>query len=178
MPPPAGPTCSLRAMSVLIFVLAWVLLGLGVVLVGMSGGPGGTLAQLQNQTRRGRRVATVAFGLAVLVLGIGVPAAVIAAVNDRNDIPQANVSNLTASEEHGRQLFGQRCAACHTLKAANAIATVGPNLDQLKPPKALVLDAIDHGRARGNGNMPAQIYTGSDAQDVANFVAKVAGAGA
>jgi mono/diheme cytochrome c family protein len=107
-----------------------------------------------------------------------VPAGVIAAVNDRTDIPAANVSNLTASEEHGRQLFGQRCGACHTLKAANAIATVGPNLDQLRPPKVLVLDAIAHGRARGNGNMPAQIYVGKDAQDVANFVAKVAGAGA
>jgi mono/diheme cytochrome c family protein len=112
------------------------------------------------------------------VLGVGVPAAVIAAVDDRNDIPQAGVSNLTASEKHGRELFGQRCGACHTLSAANAIATVGPNLDQLRPPKALVLDAIAHGRARGNGNMPAQIYTGQDAQDVAGFVAKVAGAGA
>jgi mono/diheme cytochrome c family protein len=165
-------------MSVLIFVLAWVVLGLGVVLVGMSGGPGGMASQLQSQTRRGRRVAMAAFALAVVVLGIGVPAAVIAAVDDRNDIPQAGVSNLTASEKHGRGLFGQRCSQCHTLKAANAVGTVGPNLDQLRPPKSLVLDAIAKGRARGNGNMPAQIYTGQDAQDVASFVAKVAGAGA
>jgi mono/diheme cytochrome c family protein len=165
-------------MSVLIFVLAWVVLGLGVILVGMSGGPGGTLSRLQTQTRRGRRVATAAFALAVVVLGIGVPAAVIAAVDDRNDIPTANVSNLTASEKHGRELFGERCAACHTLKAANAIATVGPNLDQLRPPKALVLQTIHTGKSAGNGQMPADIYTGQDAQDVANFVAKVAGSGA
>jgi mono/diheme cytochrome c family protein len=165
-------------MATLVFVLAWVLLGLGVVLVGMSGGTGGALARLQTQTRRGRRAATATFALAVVVLGVGVPAAVIAAVDDRSDIPQAGVTNLTASEKHGRELFGQRCGQCHTLKAANAIATVGPNLDQLRPPKALVLDAIAHGRARGNGNMPAQIYTGQDAQDVAAFVAKVAGAGA
>jgi mono/diheme cytochrome c family protein len=165
-------------MSTLVFVLVWVLLGLGVLVIAMSGGPGGALARLQTQTRRGRRVAMAAFGLAVVVLGIGVPAAVIASVDDRNDIPQAGVTNLTASEKHGRELFGQRCGACHTLKAANAVATVGPNLDQLKPPKALVLDAIAKGRARGNGNMPSQLYTGKDAQDVASFVAKVAGAGA
>jgi mono/diheme cytochrome c family protein len=165
-------------MSALVFILAWVVLGLGVVLIGMSGGPGGAAAQLQSQTRRGRRLAVVSFGLALAVLGIGVPAAVIAAVDDRDSIPQAGVSNVTASEKHGRELFGERCAFCHTLKAANAVATVGPNLDQLRPPKALVLDAIAKGRSRGNGQMPAQIYTGQDAQDVANFVAKVAGAGA
>ena len=165
-------------MSALVFILAWVLVALGVLLIGMSGGPGGALSRLQTQTRRGRRSAMSAFALAVVVLGVGVPAAVIASVDDRNDIPQAGVTNLTAAEQHGRQLFGQRCGQCHTLKAANAIATVGPNLDQLRPPKALILDAIAHGRARGNGNMPAQIYTGQDAQDVAGFVAKVAGAGA
>jgi mono/diheme cytochrome c family protein len=165
-------------MSVLVFVLAWVLVALTVLLIGMSGGPGGALARLQTQTRRGRRLAMIGFALAVAVLGVGVPAAVIAAVDDRSGIPQAGVSNLTASEKHGRQLFGQRCGQCHTLKAANAVGTVGPNLDQLRPPKSLVLTTIRTGRAAGNGNMPAQIYTGQDAQDVANFVAKVAGAGA
>jgi mono/diheme cytochrome c family protein len=163
-------------MSTLVFVLAWVLLGLGVLLVGLSGGPGGVMSRMQSQTRRGRRVATSAFAIAVVVLGIGVPAAVIAAVHDRNSIPQDNVSNLTSGEEHGRQLFALRCGACHTLKAANSIATVGPNLDQLKPPKSLVLTTIRTGRAQGNGNMPAQIYTGQDAQDVADYVQKAVGA--
>jgi hypothetical protein len=37
-----------------------------------------------------------------------------------------------------------------------------------------VLDAIAKGRT-GAGNMPAQIYTGQDAQDVADFVARVDG---
>jgi mono/diheme cytochrome c family protein len=57
------------------------------------------------------------------------------------------------------------------------VATVGPNLDQLKPPKSLVLTTIHTGRAQGNGNMPAQIYTGQDAQDVADYVSTVAGKG-
>jgi mono/diheme cytochrome c family protein len=162
-------------MSTLIFVLVWVVLGLGLLVVAMSGGPGGALQRLMSQSRAGRRAAVVLFGLALLVLGVAVPAGVIAAVKGRDDIPEADVTNLTASEKHGRELFGQRCANCHTLKAANAVAQVGPNLDQLRPTKALVLDAIANGRARGNGQMAARIYVGSDAEDVANFVAKAVG---
>lgn len=162
-------------MTTLIFVLVFVLLALGVLFVAMSGGPGGALSRLQSQSRGGRRLAVVAFFVALLVLGLGVPAAVIALVDSRNDIPEANVSNLTADQQHGRELFGARCAACHTLKAVNSAAEVGPNLDQLRPPKSLVLDAIKNGRARGNGFMGAGYYSGKDAQDVASFVAKAVG---
>ena len=162
-------------MSTLVFVLVWVVLGLGLLLIAMSGGPGGALARLQTQTRTGRRVAAVGFLVALVVLGILVPAAVIAAVDNRSDIPEADVSNLTAAEKHGQELFGKRCIYCHTLKAANAVAQVGPDLDSLRPNKALVLDAIKKGRAQGNGQMAAGIYSGQDAEDVAAFVAKAVG---
>ena len=162
-------------MSTLVFVLIWVILGLGLLLIALSGGPSGALQQLQSQSRGSRKAATVLFGIALLVLGVGIPAAVIASVDNRNDIPQANVSNLTAAEKHGRELFGLRCAQCHTLTASNAVAQVGPNLDQLRPPKALVLDAIKNGRARGNGQMAAGLYAGQDAEDVASYVAKAVG---
>ena len=52
---------------------------------------------------------------------------------------------------------------------------VGPNLDNLRPPKELVLDAIKNGRSKGNGQMAADLYEGQDAIDVANFVAKAVG---
>jgi mono/diheme cytochrome c family protein len=162
-------------MFTLIFVLFWVLLALGLLLVALSGGPSGALQQLQSQSRGSRKAATVLFVIALLVLGVGIPAAVIASVDNRNDIPVANVSNLTAAEKHGRELFGLRCAQCHTLKASNAVAQVGPDLDQLRPPKALVLDAIKNGRARGNGQMAAGLYAGQDAEDVASYVAKAVG---
>lgn len=162
-------------MTTLVFVLFWVLLGLGLLIIALSGGPGGAAQRLQTQSRGGRKAAIVLFSLALIVLGFGVPAAVVAAMNNRNDIPEANVSNLTASEQHGRELFGQSCALCHTLQASNAVAQVGPNLDNLRPPKALVLDAIAKGRARGNGQMAAQLYTGQDAEDVASYVAKAVG---
>jgi len=107
---------------------------------------------------------------------------VIATVTNRNDVPAANVSNLPTAEEHSRQLFGERCRNCHTLKAANAVAQVGPNLDNLLSSnpdmakrKAFVLSTIHEGRARGNGQMPADLVAGRDAKDVAAFVAAVAG---
>jgi mono/diheme cytochrome c family protein len=117
----------------------------------------------------------VLFAIALLVLGFGVPAAVIAAVSSDTSIPESNVSELTSSEKRGRELFGRRCSACHTLKAANAVAEIGPNLDEIRPNKALVLLTIKNGKAAGNGQMAANLYTGQDAEDVANFVAKAVG---
>src|SRR5262245_19965902 len=163
-------------MSTLIFVLVWVALGLGLVLVAMSGGPSGALKGLMSQTRGSRRLATVIFFVALVVLGVAVPAGVIAAVANQDSIPEANVTSLTEAEKNGRELFGRRCANCHTLAAANAIASVGPNLDEIRPNKEFVLDAIENGRARGNGQMAADLYTGEDAEDVAAFVAKAVGA--
>jgi mono/diheme cytochrome c family protein len=162
-------------MAVLVFTVVFVALGLGVLFVAMSGGPAGARRRMQRQSRRGRRLVVVSFLLAVVVLGLGIPAAVIATVEDRDDIPEANVSNLTESEKQGRELFAVRCANCHTLRAAHAVAQVGPSLDVRRPNKALVLDAINKGRAAGNGQMAAQLVEGQDAQDVAAFVAKAVG---
>jgi len=162
-------------MTALIFVLTWVVLGLGLLLIALSGGPSGALQRLQSQSRGSRKAAIVAFVVALLVLGVGVPLAVISSVEARDDIPEANVSNLTAAEEHGRELFGARCTQCHTLAASKSVAQVGPNLDNLRPPKALVLDALKRGRARGQGQMAAGLYQGKDAEDVAAYVAKAVG---
>ena len=60
---------------------------------------------------------------------------------------------------------------------------IGPNLDvrvgsQIATEegrKALVLNAVAEGRARGLGQMPALLYQGREAEEVADFVAAVAG---
>src|ERR1700742_788353 len=163
-------------MSTLVFVLAFVLLGLGTFLVAVSGGRHGLGAAVQSQSRGSRRLALGVFGISFIVLGIAIPAFVIASVDDRTDIPHANVTGLTASELRGRELFGERCAACHTLAASNAVAEVGPDLDVLQPNAKLVLSPIENGKSAGNGQMPAGIYTGQDAADVAAYVAKAVGA--
>jgi len=162
-------------MAVLVFTAVFVALVIGVLFVAMSGGMGGARKRMASQSRGTRRLALINFILAVAILGLAIPAAVIATVNSRNDIPEANVSNLTKSEKEGRELFAQRCANCHTLQASAAVAQVGPNLDDLRPPKNLVLDAINNGRARGNGNMAAGLVEGEDAEHVAEYVAKAVG---
>ncbi|MDX6699699.1 MAG: hypothetical protein QOE65_3096 [Solirubrobacteraceae bacterium] len=161
-------------MAALLFIGAWVLLGLGVLFVAMSGGPRGAREALYGTSRGARRSTAIGVTLVFVVMGIAVPAVVIAGNGKDNKAGDARV-RLNASQERGRALFGQVCQQCHTLAAANAVGQTGPNLDKLKPPKALVLDAVLNGRVRGAGTMPAGLYTGRDAQDVADFVSAVAG---
>ena len=162
-------------MAVLAFVLFFVLLGLGALFLAMRGGSKSARERRTGQSRRGRRGATLLFVLSILILGIAVPAVVIATETSRNSIPEANVKDLTETQLRGRELFDLRCKNCHALEAAKATARVGPNLDDLRPPKALVLDAIEKGRANGNGNMAADLVEGEDAEAVAQFVAVAVG---
>jgi mono/diheme cytochrome c family protein len=158
-------------MAVLLVLAFWILLALGVLLVAMRGGGRGGSGT--PNVRRSRRVGGLGFLLALLILGIAIPAAVVATVDNRDSIPSANVSNLTPLQKHGRDLFGGagQCKNCHTLAASGTVATVGPNLDQLRPPYNLVLQAIKTGKARGNGAMAADRVQGRDAQAVAAYVA-------
>src|SRR5829696_605905 len=113
-------------MAVLAFLLLFVLLAFGAFFLAMSGGPKGARQRIQTQSRRGRRGATVLFLLSIVLFGIAVPAAVIATDKNRRSIPEANVKELTDLQARGRDLFGQRCRMCHTLKAANATGKIGP----------------------------------------------------
>jgi mono/diheme cytochrome c family protein len=160
-------------MATLAFVLFWVLLGIGLLLVALRGGRSGSAAEAQRRPRRSRRVGGLGFLLALVILGVAVPAAVIATVNNRDSVPEAGVSHLTPFEKRGRDLFGgaAQCKNCHTLAASGTSATVGPNLDQLRPPYNLVLDTIKTGRAAGNGAMAANLVQGEDAEAVAAYVA-------
>jgi cytochrome c2 len=89
----------------------------------------------------------------------------------------------TANLVTGKELFVQKCGACHTLAHAGTTGATGPNLD----------DAFRQDRADGvkgasiqglvdywiqypdtQGVMPARLYKGQDAQDVAAYVGLVA----
>ena len=84
----------------------------------------------------------------------------------------------------GKQLFSEKCASCHALADAKSTGTVGPNLD----------DAFSSDKAQGFsvqtmtdvvrgqiayadplGPMKPNLVTGSDADDVAVYVAKCSG---
>jgi cbb3-type cytochrome c oxidase subunit III len=100
-----------------------------------------------------------------------------------------------ADTQSGQTLFTQNCASCHTLSAANAHGTIGPNLDaafysdsqqgfkqdsvenvvldQIRLGSGPVHDAVNPSKVEPT--MPANIVTGQDAIDVAAYVASVAG---
>jgi mono/diheme cytochrome c family protein len=74
----------------------------------------------------------------------------------------------------GKQVFASAgCGGCHTLKDAGTSGNVGPDLDQLKPPK----DVVAHQVEVGGGAMPSFKGQLSDAQiqAVAAYVSSVAG---
>ena len=53
---------------------------------------------------------------------------------------------------HGEEVFASAaCGSCHTMEAAGASGTVGPNLDELKP----TLEATVEQVTNGGGAMPA-----------------------
>jgi mono/diheme cytochrome c family protein len=148
----------------------------------MRGGPRGAREALHTESRAGQRVVLLIV-VVLVAFGISVPAIVLAS----NGANKASVAvgglHLSASEQKGRDLFAQACAVCHTLAATKSVGRVGPNLDirvgQDIPTaagrRALVENAIAEGRARGLGQMPAMLYTGREAREVAEFVAAVAG---
>jgi hypothetical protein len=85
--------------------------------------------------------------------------------------PSGGGASTTAAS--GKELFSGTCGSCHTLADAGTSGTFGPNLDEIKPSKKLVLATIK----AGPGPMPANLYTGQQADKVATYVSKVAGNG-
>jgi cytochrome c5 len=73
----------------------------------------------------------------------------------------------------GKSIFTTNCSSCHTLADAGTSGTVGPNLDEAKPSKALVVDRVTNGQ----GVMPSfsDSLDADQIQAVADYVAGAAG---
>jgi cytochrome c553 len=74
----------------------------------------------------------------------------------------------------GKQIFtSQPCGSCHTLADAGTSGTVGPNLDDAKPPFDLVVERVTNGKSP----MPSFKGTLTEQQirDVATYVSSAAG---
>jgi mono/diheme cytochrome c family protein len=95
-----------------------------------------------------------------------------------------------ADLDKGQQLFTQKCGSCHTLTGAGTNGTVGPNLDfAFKQARANGQDSdtfegvikaqVEHPRPAAPEQtdvyMPANLVEGDDLNDVAAYVASVAG---
>jgi mono/diheme cytochrome c family protein len=157
----------------LLIIVPFVAIGIGVIFVAFSGGPG---AAREAYLTRGRRSFPLVILLLYLGAGVAVPAAVIASRGESEGaVGKLRTEEPTASEEEGKELFIQTCKSCHTLDAVNAHGVTGPDLDDLGGlDRQRVLSAIRRG-GTGQGRMPARLLQGQDAQDVALYVSRVAG---
>ena len=160
-------------MEVIAFLAPFVLLGVGIIFVAFSGGPG---RAREAYLTKGGRFFKFSMVLLYAALGLAVPALVIA---DRGPA-QGGTSPLKHEEasedlEEGRDLFRQTCASCHSLAAANARGVTGPNLDEAgEMTEERVLTAIRVG-GTGQKRMPAGLLQGEDAEAVARYLGVVAG---
>ena len=169
-------------LAVAAFIAFWVIVALGLFVLATRGGGSATP---RDPGRRGSTMTISVFVVTAVVFGVGLPLLMLTG-NHHNASAQVGGIKLTPAEKSGRELFGQHCGVCHTLAAANAVGKVGPNLDVLKPAQSIVLHTINNGclpnppkgsnaGCLGYGVMPAAVVQGEDAQNVAAFVAKVAG---
>jgi len=113
---------------------------------------------------------------AVLVFGKSEPTKASAAGTGTTTSSTSTTTTPATSSPQGNPANGliifktKGCSGCHTLKAAGATGTVGPNLDQLKPAYAAIVTQVTN----GGGVMPSFKGTLTPAQihDVAAFVYK------
>ncbi len=73
----------------------------------------------------------------------------------------------------GKSIFTANCGSCHTLADAGTSGKVGPNLDDAKPPKELVIQRVTNGQ----GVMPSfkDSLDEQQIQAVADYVSSAAG---
>jgi mono/diheme cytochrome c family protein len=160
-------------MEVLLVLGPFVVLGIGVLFVAFSGGPGAAREAYMTGGRRSFPLAILAIYVA---LGIAVPAVVIAARGEaEGGVGSLRTEDASERLEHGKELFVATCKSCHDLDAVQARGVTGPDLDELGGlDRERVLNAIRTG-GTGQGRMPPGLLEGEDAEDVASYVARVAG---
>jgi cytochrome c553 len=160
-------------MEVLFVLAPFVVVGIGVLFIAFAGGAG---AAREVYLTRGGKIFTFVIVVLYLALGVAVPAAVIAGREEaEGGVGALRSEQPTAQEERGKELFIQNCKSCHNLDAVQATGVTGPDLDELGGvDRQRVLNAIENG-GTGQGRMPAGVVQGEDAEDVAIYVARVAG---
>jgi mono/diheme cytochrome c family protein len=139
-----------------------------------------------------RKKTFVLFGLLVVVLVALIPWLVFRSNGDA----ARGADEVPAKYKEGQDLFQTNCGTCHTLYAAGTDGNYAPDLDTLlaesgpasetEDPKGTeeqietrVLNALENGvdSTTTPGRMPANILSGPQAKEVAEFVAHTAGEG-
>jgi mono/diheme cytochrome c family protein len=127
-----------------------------------------------------RRVALIVLSCGILA-GCGAegvvsptPATIVGKAPAAPTFPITPAFKLKGNPTAGAKVFASAgCTSCHTLAAAHATGTVGPNLDQLKPDYRAVTAQVTNGGAA----MPSFKKSLSTQQiaDVSAYVAKSTG---
>jgi mono/diheme cytochrome c family protein len=92
----------------------------------------------------------VSLVITVFALGFGLIIAI--GLEEGGEATPTTTTQPSANEE-GEQLFiSQACGSCHTLSAAGATGTVGPNLDETQLSETEIAAVVSHGRGTA---MPA-----------------------
>lgn len=95
-------------------------------------------------------------------------------------VPKQQTATVPSQYKGGDPTAGRKvfltagCTGCHTLKDAGSTGTVGPNLDQVKPPLSLAVQRV----TQGAGAMPSfksQLSTKQIADVTAYVVTKTGG---
>lgn len=139
-----------------------------------------------------RKSTFVTFGVLIVLLAVVIPLWAFAVDGDSESGGRETPEGM----EEAKTLFQTNCGNCHALYAAETDGNFGPNLDdQLAPTGApdtsteagqeavdgtaeRVLAAIENGfQGTDRGRMPAGILSGAQAEEVADYVATVAGRG-
>ena len=173
---PARQPISSRRMLI-VFVLFWLLVGLAVFFVAMRGGPNGAREALHTEsTARHRAV--------IVVIVVCSPSGW---RSRRSCSPRTNTARRASGVRgapHRDRAAGPRTVRALLRRLPHADGGQVRRSDRPEPRrprrrtvstaagrKALVLSAISEGRARGLGQMPALLYQGKEAEQVAEFVA-------
>src|ERR1035438_6814468 len=106
----------LPARMLILFLLFWILLGLGVFFVAMRGGPRRARQSLHTDSKVGQRLVTLLV-VVLFAFGIAVPAIVLAFNGDHKASVAVGGLHLSAQQQQGRELFARSCTVCHTLAA-------------------------------------------------------------
>ena len=131
-------------LAIVIFVAFWVVLAGGLFLLGRSGATPIQRSSRARSTRAGRLAFNSSSSSTTSRSGSSMPVIILVGNHRKASTKISNI-NLTADEKRGRDLFGEHCAMCHTLAAANAVGKTGPNLDTLEPCEALILHTLANG---------------------------------
>jgi len=159
-------------MKIVAFLLPFVLLGVAVVFIAFSGGPG---AAREAYMTRGTRVLRILFPALYIVFGVLIPALILSGREEAAGGTGAlKDEKLSAETERGKFLFKQQCASCHSLAAVNARGVTGPSLDEIGDVTPARIKSAIRAGGTGQGRMPAMLLEGEEAAAVAAYVAKVA----